>query len=79
MMPPINMQVITIMEPTERSDMPEIPFPLVQPSAMRAPKSIIKPPQNAMIILVDNFDIDATFVQTGEKFFLLVCASVEEI
>ena len=59
--------------------MPEIPFPLVHPSAMRAPMSIINPPQNAMTDRLDKDVIDVAFVHTGEKFVLLVFDSVEEM
>lgn len=71
--------MITIIEPTDKSAMPEIPFPLVHPSAIRAPKSIINPPQNAMRDRLDNVAIDVAFVQIGEKLDLLVLAKDEEM
>ena len=59
--------------------MPEIPLPLVHPSAIRAPISIINPPQNAMSDLFVKEVIDVALVHTGEKLFLLVLDNAEEM
>ena len=78
-MPPTNMEAITIMEPTESNDMPEMPLPLVHPSASNAPMSIIKPPPKAMNMRVGNVCMVTAFVQTGEKLLRCMCDMRDEM
>ena len=47
-MPPANMAATAIAEPRESWARPEMPWPLVQPPASRAPNSRMKPPAKAM-------------------------------
>jgi len=69
--PPRNIEAITIKEPTDRRAMPEIPLPLVHPSARRAPNKKRKPPQKAIMNLGRNADVFKTLVQRGETGFLM--------
>ena len=46
-MPPANIAATATVEPTDNCAIPDRPWPLVQPSAIRAPNSIRKPAANA--------------------------------
>ena len=67
------------MDPIDSSDIPEMPLPLVQPSAIRAPNNIMNPPQKAINDLLKSVVIDAALVHAGEKFLRLVLDHVEEM
>lgn len=69
---------ITIIEPTASNAMPDTPFPLVQPSAMFAPNTIINPPTKAIIARCQNDLIFAAIAHTGEILALLDFARVAE-
>ena len=64
--PATNMAVITMNEPIDKRAIPEMPLPLVQPSARRAPIKKIKPPMKAMMSLGHIDDVLRIVVQSGE-------------
>lgn len=78
MMPAMNIETMTIIDPIDSNEIPEIPFPLVHPSAMRAPRSMINPPQKATIDRWVSVVVPVVFCQIGENDFLRIPDNVEE-
>src|SRR5262249_54061590 len=65
-MPPANMAATATVDPTANCATPDNPWPLVQPSAIRAPNSMMKPPTKATTQRLAGDDEPSARCQIGE-------------
>lgn len=79
MIPEMNIEAITMKDPINCKAIPEIPLPLVQPFAIRAPISKKNPLKKAKINRLDKALEPSNFPHIGEITERRVPARVEEM